>query len=135
MHPAVSLIVYPEGCVRVGINECAQGWARVVTPSNPYNSLAQAVTGYKNGMRVPIEGPVSEGPAKVAGRDGYRSHYYWTRGAERLLEAYAVVPTGDPDSTVNAPGQTYGFVTVTVGPNLSPEVVDEILDSIVIHVK
>lgn len=135
LHPTDALIVYPEGCVKVGIYQCAHGWARVTTPPGPYNSLEQAVTGYKDGTRMPIGRAGSEGPAKVAGRDGYRGQYNWTKGAKRYHDGYAIVPTGDPGPTTNTVEQTYGFVTVTVDASLGPEAVDRILDSIVVHAK
>jgi len=133
-NPVIPEMVSPTTCAGADEVSCALGLARTATL--PAKSLDQAVDVVRRSVladrRIVDATDVSKGPAKLAGRDGYRYRFTFRNPKAKLTCEIAALPTGPPTPGPNG-DSPYSVVLVWVSDNPnSPkvDVIDQIVGSI-----
>lgn len=132
--PAVPEMVAPISCMGYLEVSCATGLARTTTFSAPSAGVADSwvVQAMTASLQIRSGETVSEGPAKVGLRDGYRHRFTFTNPNSRFTAEVATVPTGQGSAdTVGT--QRYSVVMVWVSDRPGapdPSVIDDIVGSV-----
>jgi hypothetical protein len=127
-HPQLLQMVHPDTC-SAGL-QCASALASVLSTQAPSAQTAakaaeQAVTGQPGIQGATI---TSEGPAQVAGRNGYQVRFNYSTRTAKFQAETAAVETGPASS--GAVQTSLVFVTVSDLAGAPPaSVIDEIVGS------